>query len=859
MPLDKPNIIAAEIARTVDRISRQWGSHYTATVTNTEFRRDHGYVLATMGDGGSEVQVLVRSLDIIEIGADILIRRMTNDTNSPWIYAGASFGNARGGGLEGIYNVKDYGAIGDGDVDDSDAIFQTIEACKAGGGGIVYFPPGTYGILQGVRAYNVDKITFAGPSDHSAIIRPLIDYLWDSDCTWLLSMYSPGASQGETYEYSGTVSFVNLTLRNKLNQIHKVRSGDGLRAEGFLEVRFHNIDSEVVEHDISPICCKYVWITNCHLRNRTNRWENFGGYRINVWCCQWTWLLDNIIDQYAYSGGSQGSPNPENDYWDPTLEVDGGATVLASYGDDLYQNETSFTARVFAERNVFLGAWCGFYINGNSNETYTQKQIVWVDQNTIDFPESFFPWDQCPGGEGIPPWFGKSSEQDPVLEVITGGMGTYYDPATGNTEITGNFSLTVREVDQDPTISARTLTFPAGSLTDAGSGEAQITFPTVITAHSGLTGLDQDDHPQYQKESEKGQANGYAGLDAGGLVPTAQLPATMPSSPHDILEHQDADGTDTPGDGHVLTYRTLDGKWHSEVPAAGSPSTTVTSQTTFGQSAAAGSAGEYSRGDHGHGTPADPIPAHVGASDPHTQYQKESEKAVANGYASLGSDGKVPAEQLPAQSGAAITVREVDGTPTGQFTVVELPNGTLADQGGGVARYTPVDQVAAHVAAPDPHSQYATDTDLSNHVAAADPHTGYVQESLLSSLLPTYYVRGSYSFFKAGACTVAALKQIATASCAVTIERVTLAVPSGSGPVGADLIVDVKVAGSSVFTVGNRPRIVAGATSGESHTFSSTAVAQWAQVTVEITQIGSGTAGSDLSISVHYKQQVATS
>lgn len=44
----------------------------------------------------------------------------------------------------------------------------------------------------------------------------------------------------------------------------------------------------------------------------------------------------------------------------------------------------------------------------------------------------------------------------------------------------------------------------------------------------------------------------------------------------------------------------------------------------------------------------DAITAHEAAADPHTQYQKESEKGVANGYASLGADGKVPSAQLPA-------------------------------------------------------------------------------------------------------------------------------------------------------------------------------------------------------------------
>lgn len=46
------------------------------------------------------------------------------------------------------------------------------------------------------------------------------------------------------------------------------------------------------------------------------------------------------------------------------------------------------------------------------------------------------------------------------------------------------------------------------------------------------------------------------------------------------------------------------------------------------------------------GAPAAAVSAHEGAADPHTGYQKESEKGVANGYASLGAGTLVPAAQL---------------------------------------------------------------------------------------------------------------------------------------------------------------------------------------------------------------------
>ena len=46
--------------------------------------------------------------------------------------------------LTSIFNVKDYGAVGDGAILDTAAINEAVKACKASGGGTVYFPAGTY-------------------------------------------------------------------------------------------------------------------------------------------------------------------------------------------------------------------------------------------------------------------------------------------------------------------------------------------------------------------------------------------------------------------------------------------------------------------------------------------------------------------------------------------------------------------------------------------------------------------------------------------------------------------------------------------------------------------------------------------
>ena len=56
--------------------------------------------------------------------------------------------------------------------------------------------------------------------------------------------------------------------------------------------------------------------------------------------------------------------------------------------------------------------------------------------------------------------------------------------------------------------------------------------------HGNLFGLDDDDHPQYAKQAQRGAANGLASLDAGAKVPLAQIPtgntaATVALGNHD--------------------------------------------------------------------------------------------------------------------------------------------------------------------------------------------------------------------------------------------------------------------------------------------------------------------------------------
>jgi hypothetical protein len=78
---------------------------------------------------------------------------------------------------------------------------------------------------------------------------------------------------------------------------------------------------------------------------------------------------------------------------------------------------------------------------------------------------------------------------------------------------------------------------------------------------------------------------------------------------------------------------------------------------------------------------------HIGGSDPHTQYQKETEKGAANGYAALDSNGRVPLAQLGSGTPSATKFLRGDGA---WITVEGVGAGELDFTGLGLTRSTAI-------------------------------------------------------------------------------------------------------------------------------------------------------------------------
>ncbi len=129
-------------------------------------------------------------------------------------------------------------------------------------------------------------------------------------------------------------------------------------------------------------------------------------------------------------------------------------------------------------------------------------------------------------------------------------------------------------------------------------------------------------------------------------------------------------------------------------------------------------------------------------------------------------------------------------------------------------------------------------TNATNHLTDPNAHGGRPPQTATFSLTGALaVVTGTGRFYFNRACTIVSV-------------RIAVNTPSA----GASIIVDVNKNATTIFTTqGNRPTLAAGANTVLSGTPDITTMAQGDYLSIDIDQIGSTTAGSDLSVMVEYR------
>lgn len=204
----------------------------------------------------------------------------------------------------------------------------------------------------------------------------------------------------------------------------------------------------------------------------------------------------------------------------------------------------------------------------------------------------------------------------------------------------------------------------------------------------------------------------------GGIVPNSRTVTTTKSLTGGGTLAEDrtlelVNDAATPGNDKLYgTSPTGTKGWFSQPSGSGTPSDTVTAETSLGgASSNAGVATTYSRGDHTHGTPSDPVPAHNGLTAPHAA-------ATSIGGKAIPSAGFQPLD-------AAIQTH-ITGTGSPHTAA-----GVGAEASGAVATHDGLATVHANATTIGgkavPTGGFADASTLSSHTGAAAPHSGHVQ------------------------------------------------------------------------------------------------------------------------------------
>jgi hypothetical protein len=224
-----------------------------------------------------------------------------------------------------------------------------------------------------------------------------------------------------------------------------------------------------------------------------------------------------------------------------------------------------------------------------------------------------------------------------------------------------------------------------------------------------------------------------------------------------------------------------------------------------------GSLGGLADDDHPQYATDTDLTTHASALDPHTGYQRESEKDQASGYAGLSVGSKVALAQI-SEVLAIDGLSDVDAQAfaTGDILYRASSGKWVRLAIGGLARILRVSATGLPAWVDEEHVQpFSKSGVLAVAVGAM-----------------RWYAKGDW-----------------------TITQVRAAV--GTAPTGASLIVDVNKNGTTIFTTQtNRPTIAAGTNTDLADAIEVATLADGDYLTVDVDQIGSGTPGSDLVVEV---------
>jgi hypothetical protein len=174
-----------------------------------------------------------------------------NSTTSSYALSSTTSSYAARANTNFAYNVKDYGAIGNGSTNDTNAILLAISASQASGRGTVYFPDGTYVITGSLTLVSNPQcdIALVGNGSNVSIIKQTanvngIEFNMDNggldDQIYQVSirglgLTTSGASSSSIYITYGTSSqSAHENVSVDLNDVHILSDNSNYWSNGII-------------------------------------------------------------------------------------------------------------------------------------------------------------------------------------------------------------------------------------------------------------------------------------------------------------------------------------------------------------------------------------------------------------------------------------------------------------------------------------------------------------------------------------------------------------------------------------------------------------------------------------------------
>ena len=234
-----------------------------------------------MGDNGLSRREWIERMSVPAIGASVggaLTMRARPALAQPANTAAAALGGAR------TYNIRDFGAVGDGKAMDTRALQAAIDACTRDGGGTVLVPAGTFqiGTVQlkdNVTLHLAASATLLGTADgtqyHAVDAIPLRGDSTLNDGNWAL-LFAVDA-KNVTIEGSGLIDGQGIQFHAPSRGVAPPSGLGGSRRPYHL--LFHRCEHLRVRgirlwnsafHSVRVIQSHYVWMNGLHIFNRVN-------------------------------------------------------------------------------------------------------------------------------------------------------------------------------------------------------------------------------------------------------------------------------------------------------------------------------------------------------------------------------------------------------------------------------------------------------------------------------------------------------------------------------------------------------------------------------------------------------------